>query len=399
MRENAFIERGGDTVVMERLHEWLNRFGHTAVIDIESKEDPRRFDLVHLFNFATPKATEPLARACVEAKTPFVVTTMYEDWPMFFNQMVIKDMILRTYVKYDQTPEAWEKLSEFTKRVFPSHIQDNTYTAHYASALIPTGYHEAVSLRRDYPHTNLIEIYHCGTEVSPCSDGGEAFRKTYGVEDFILCVGRLEKRKNQLSLLKALEDSPLTVVFAMGGFTFETEYEAGCRAFKRKGRTMFVGKIPPELLASAYEAARVHVLPSWYELPGLVSIEAAARGTNIVVSDYGTIRDYVGDDAFYASPADIDDIARVVERAWQAPKNPALSERVKKFTWENATRRNIEIYEMALASNYKADDELYEIMMRTQNPGPEELTSMDEYPLLKETLGHGSRNAAQSKQS
>jgi glycosyltransferase involved in cell wall biosynthesis len=89
-------------------------------------------------------------------------------------------------------------------------------------------------------------------------------------------------------------------------------------------------------------------LPSWYELPGIVNIEAARHGTNIVVTDYGTIRDYVGEDAFYCVPDDAESIERAVVSAYNAPRNAALQRRVQQFTWKNSAKRNLEIYTMAL---------------------------------------------------
>src|SRR5262249_11519139 len=145
-----------------------------------------------------------------------------------------------------------------------------------------------------------VEIVHMGCDISADDDGGEQFRRETGLSDFVLCVGRLETRKNQLMLLKALETSELPIVLGTGGFASQPRYETACRAFRRAGRTHFIGKVEPALLKSMYSAARVHALPSWYELPGLVSLEAAACGATPVVSDFGTARDYFGSAAFYA---------------------------------------------------------------------------------------------------
>ena len=149
-------------------------------------------------------------------------------------------------------------------------------------------------------------------------------------------------------ILKALEDSDLPLVLATGGFTYQADYEALCRAFKRKGKTVFLPKIEPDLLASAFAASRLHVLPSFFELPGLVSLEAAKYGTNVVVSDYGTIRDYLGEDAIYCHPQSPESIFQAIQEGWDRPHSDRLQKRVEKFTWRSATERYIEIYSQVL---------------------------------------------------
>jgi tetratricopeptide (TPR) repeat protein len=174
------------------------------------------------------------------------------------------------------------------------------------------------------------------------------FERAYGVKDFVLCVGRLESRKNQLMLLKALEESELTVVLAAGGFSYQPEYEGAVRSFKRKGKTLILDRLSPEMLSSAYAAARVHVLPSWYELPGLVSLEAAAHGKNIVVTRTGTTTDYVGDKAFYCLPGSEDSISSAVMAAYYAPAKAGLVDMARRYTWEKAVECTVEAYERIL---------------------------------------------------
>ena len=348
MRPNALSQRGGDTVVMERISEGLRSFGHEVVLDLEDKIDPRAFDLVHLYNFATPEVTEKQAKRAVEANVPFVVTTMYEDWPFFFSPMVETFLPLEKYVHDGQKPNSWNELWSNRERIPPAERQDNSYTAFHAEALIGTGNTETAALKRDYPHSKLITDYRCGCEVKNDKADPTLFRNFSGLTNFVLCVGRLEWRKNQLMVLKALEESELPVIFATGGFTYQADYEALCRAFKRKGRTIFLPKIEADLLASAFAASTVHVLPSFFELPGLVNIEAAKYGTNVVVSDYGTIRDYLGDDAIYCQPDSPESILAAINEGWNRPHSDKLQKRVEQYTWKAATERYLEIYSQVL---------------------------------------------------
>ncbi|MCC6932326.1 MAG: glycosyltransferase [Deltaproteobacteria bacterium] len=351
-RSNAISQRGGDTVVMEETAKNLRLLGLEVEIDVECKKDPRDYDLVHLHNFATPEITKAHAEFCAQHGVPFVVTTMYEDLPIFYNQMNGLFRILEQYIKMGQPKERWPEFIAIMKQATPSGSWVNTYTAGQAAALIASGSREKETLLRDYPQAKYVDTYRLGCEVSEFMDDGSLFVKETGIKDFVLCVGRLETRKNQLMLIKALEESDLTLVFATGGFTYQPDYEAACRNFKRKGRTHFLGRLPADVLASAYSAARVHALPSWYELPGIVSMEAARRNTNLVVSDRGTVRDYFGDWAYYCAPDDAESILRAVNQAYSSQVKPELAASVADCTWLNAAKQVLKIYERALGKSF-----------------------------------------------
>jgi glycosyltransferase involved in cell wall biosynthesis len=103
-------------------------------------------------------------------------------------------------------------------------------------------------------------------------------------------------------------------------------------------------------LASAYAAARIHVLPSWYELPGLVSLEAAAAGTRVATTDWGTAPDYFGDKAWYLPPDDPVRMREVLLAAMDSAPKPGLREHVlENFSWDRTARAAMDAYRRALA--------------------------------------------------
>ncbi|MBN8550839.1 MAG: glycosyltransferase, partial [Deltaproteobacteria bacterium] len=349
MRPNALMQRGGDTVVMERLAAGLRARGIDVCVDVDGKANPRDYDIVHLFNFALPDHTKSLAVRAYEAGTPYVVTTLYEEVSRFYNQSNAVAASLVEYVKGGQNRSWWA-----TNKVDPASVPasgtfDNRWTAEHAAALFTNGAQESKAIRRDYPEaSSLIEIK-LGHEVGATGDV-ESFERAYGVKDFVLSVGRFESRKNQLMLLKALEDSDVTVVLCGGGFTYQPEYDRAVRNFKRQGKTIVLDRISPQMLSSAYCAAKVHALPSWYELPGLVSLEAAHHGCNVVVADSGTTPDYFGDLAFYCDPGQEKSIFNAVMAAYFSPLQNGLRERAMSYTWEQTTTQTITAYQSIMAS-------------------------------------------------
>jgi glycosyltransferase involved in cell wall biosynthesis len=166
--------------------------------------------------------------------------------------------------------------------------------------------------------------------------------------DGVLCVGRIEPRKNQLALIRALHGTGIRLTLVGGPGRFAAGYARRCQ--RQAGPNVhFAGYQPPAALPAFYQAAKVHACVSWYETPGLASLEAAACGCAIVVSPGGCTREYFGTDAFYCQPDDPQSIRSAVLRALESEPPPELTDRVRRdFTWELAAERTLEGYYLAL---------------------------------------------------
>jgi glycosyltransferase involved in cell wall biosynthesis len=104
------------------------------------------------------------------------------------------------------------------------------------------------------------------------------------------------------------------------------------------------------LLASAYAAARVFALPSWFETPGLSALEAALAGTPIVITPFGSTREYFGDRALYAHPGKLGEIAEAVERQWSQGRDPRLASFVAShYLWPRVAQETAEVYDQVAA--------------------------------------------------
>lgn len=346
-RESAFELRGGDTMVMERYKAGLEKAGWSVTIDVKGTEDPANYDIVHLFNFVLPQMVKQYGERAKARNVPFVVTTLLEDIPSFRNQSLAVANTMVNYVATGQNKE-WLKANwPDTGRIVQSAPFDNTWAVANAAALFTNGPSESATLTAYYGDLNNLCELKLGYD-QPQSASPELFVKQFGVKDFILCVGRVESRKNQLMLLKALEDLDLPVVIAGGGFSYQPDYEQAVLNFKRRGQTLVTPRLSPEMLASAYAAARVHALPSWYELPGLVSLEAAYLGCNVVAADRGTARDYLGDSAIYCDPDNEVSIRNAILAAYYMPQRQEVPANIRELTWEKAIDGLVSAYESVL---------------------------------------------------
>ena len=111
----------------------------------------------------------------------------------------------------------------------------------------------------------------------------------------------------------------------------------------------FIDHIEQEELLEHYQKAKIHAMVSWFETTGLSSLEAAACGCNIVVSDKGDQRDYFKNDAFYADPGNVNSIKKELLAADKAKKSELLIHKIsEKFTWQKTAEQTFKAYKRVL---------------------------------------------------
>ena len=354
-RSTAKSHPGGDTVVMDALRRELQQLGHRVDIAL-GPADLGEYDLVQAFNFATPEITEEYARRAVAANVPLIVAAIYEDWPLFLNQSREVTEVLCDYLQNGRSEASFRAGVQRVRRLPPAKRAANEYAARHAACLLAWSESEKHRLLNDYPDCRRVEVITLGADhLSPRDVDSALFEKTYGVKDFVLCVGRLETRKNQLMLLKALEHDTIPIVFLTGGFSYQPNYVKLCRMFDRPGKTLFLDRVSDDMLAAAYRAARVLCMPSWYELPGLVALEALRFGCPVVASRWGTLPDYVPHGVEYCEPDDPDDIRGALLRSYQRRDSGDPRGLVRDFRWRESAARLVSVYEHVLRRHRPKD--------------------------------------------
>ena len=152
---------------------------------------------------------------------------------------------------------------------------------------------------------------------------------------FVLQVGRIEARKNQVAALAAAERLD-GVTLAVAGPERDKSLAARLRA---SPSARVLGRVDQPTLELLYEHAAAVVVPSLYEGFGLPVLEAMSRGKVVVAAPTSSLPEVGGDAVLYADPADPDAFAKALQRALsdkalRSKLVGAARTRASQFTWE-----------------------------------------------------------------
>ncbi|MEG0916294.1 MAG: glycosyltransferase [Myroides sp.] len=181
-----------------------------------------------------------------------------------------------------------------------------------------------------------------------------SFKEFYNIKQpFVLQVGRIDKNKNQISVIKALKELNIPIVFIGGAYLNEMEYYEACK--KELGPKMVMTdwiSHESELLLSAFKEAKVLVLPSIYETFGNVLVEAGVSGANIACSETLPINEYpISKFWTKFNPLKHQSIKDAVLKEYNSPCNHEMKEEfILTFSWETVIRQYVVIYNRLLTS-------------------------------------------------
>lgn len=92
----------------------------------------------------------------------------------------------------------------------------------------------------------------------------------------------------------------------------------------------YIGFLSEEKLLEYYSRAKVFALPSTYEGVGMVALEAARYGCDIVLTKNGGPKEYFNNKAFLVDPHNVDSIGLNIIKALESKdRQPSLSEYIK----------------------------------------------------------------------
>ncbi|MCK5084813.1 MAG: glycosyltransferase family 4 protein [Candidatus Pacebacteria bacterium] len=177
----------------------------------------------------------------------------------------------------------------------------------------------------------------------------------------ILFIGRLEKRKNLVNLIKAFElfkkhspnpfcqrgDSNYKLILAgKEGFGFE-EIKKAIYKSQYKSDIILKGYVSEREKEELYKNTNIFILPSFYEGFGLPILEAMSYGVPIVCSNASSLPEIAGDAALLIDSNNIQDISNAIEKIIcdENLRNEMTKkgfENVEKFSWEKCVEETLD---------------------------------------------------------
>jgi glycosyltransferase involved in cell wall biosynthesis len=173
---------------------------------------------------------------------------------------------------------------------------------------------------------------------------------------FILTVGDLQPRKNQIGLIRAYESLmlanpslPHKLVIVGQKTWFSSHIVDAATNSKVADRIQFTDFVNDDELVQLYNACDLMVFPSFYEGFGLPILEAMACGRAVACSNTSAMPEVANAAAILFNPYSSEDIARamhdvLVDAELRGRMERLGQQRASLFTWERTARRTLEIY-------------------------------------------------------
>jgi glycosyltransferase involved in cell wall biosynthesis len=225
----------------------------------------------------------------------------------------------------------------------------------------------------EYSKRDLREVYGIPDEriavVHPAPDPSfasvrdlatiEALKRRLGItQRYVLCVGRVNPRKNLIGVLRAFErirsqlEEPTQLVMAGPRDYRADELDGAIARSSCRTEILRVGYVGDGDLPALYSGAAVFVYPSFFEGFGLPPLEAMACGVPVVSSGVSSLPEVVGDAALTIDPSSVDEIAAAMLRVLTDPDLRAAlidkgRQRADRFSWSTAAERTREVYRQA----------------------------------------------------
>lgn len=346
-RSTIFSVPGGDTVQMEFTAKELRNLGvEVDLLTFDKEIDYAQYDLLHFFNITRPAA---ILAHTTNSNLPYVVSTIFVQYDFYkilapFSKMGVASRIfgldgieyLKTVMKHflnkeklDYLPFLWKGQQKSIKQVLTG-----------AAAVLPNSQSELNRVVKEYGVQVYSQIIPNGIDLEKFGN----YNNTQRIDNQLICVGQIEPRKNQLNLIKAIENLDVTLKIIGNPAPNHQNYYAKCKKLASK-KVEFVPRVSQEKLVPFYLSSSIHVLPSWFETTGLSSLEAAYLGCKLVVSPNGDTFDYFGDLANYCSPSSVPSIHQAIVSSMKREYSGDLKKRIEnEFNWKQTAKLTLECY-------------------------------------------------------
>lgn len=168
-------------------------------------------------------------------------------------------------------------------------------------------------------------------------------------------VGNIIKIKGHEDLIKAIsllpEEFNDVSLYVVGSGHLRPKLEKLTRQLNISDRVFFVGVKPHSEIVKWMNIADLFVLPSLKEGASVVTLEALACGIPVIGTKVGIVPEVINSEnyGFTCNINNPDELSKVIQKGFAKDWNKEkIAEYGKRFTWERATDKIVEIYSKLL---------------------------------------------------
>lgn len=358
-------QAGGPTIRLQRTAAAMRQLGMEVDISLEDQPDVRGYDIIHVFNVWTPNEALSLLRHIRDSGKPIVFSPIYMPldetmWASFVIPKIFSNE-KEADCERDLTDLAtgtlsWHGISRHSGISPMSDWSENLQAmSRLADHLIFLSEYECRKFQNHAGHLTPSSIVHNGVDFHQFKHADpNLFRNKYQLNRYILCVGRIETRKNQAMLARAVRD--LNIDLVLIGRQVDQDYKDVVSS--QNSRILYIDHIDnkSQLFTSAYAGAECFALPSWIEGAPLVALEAAAAGCPLILSNRSGEIEYFGGFAEYCDPASINSIREAIKNtlALDSDKRQIIAGCLRKliqskWTWIATAQATLNSYKVTLS--------------------------------------------------
>lgn len=162
--------------------------------------------------------------------------------------------------------------------------------------------------------------------------------------------GRIEFAKNQINLVEAMRAKQDIPIVFLGYWDENARYYKRMKsAAERRGNVHFIKNVPHDEVYSFYYYAKTHVLLSFRESPGFVSLEALSQKCPIVIPDtrFLPVDTYFGDNAS-VEVVNLFDKQSIIDGVLKSYNKPHVNVDLSRFSWLEVAKSTYTVYDEVL---------------------------------------------------
>lgn len=355
---------GGDLVQIQNTADELRKLGVEVDISTNVKHDFFPYDLIHIFQLDWTEDNYFYAKKAKKLNKPIVLSpihhnigevTKFDDSYVFdfrriskiiFKNQFYRDTLKNIYRSLLAPKRIWFVLLS----VFIGLKNMHKYVLEVSDFVFVQTELEKNDLEKTYG-VKLKNWRIISNGVGDQFLNKSNFKNPFNFNDYIISVGRIEPRKNQLKIIEAvtkfreLSKKDIQLVFIgktnrINHFEYTYKFE---KLLKNNDWIHHIEKVPYEKIPNYFAFSKVCVSASWFETTGLTLLDALFCGTNAVASG-DRAKEILGDLVSYCSPDNIDSIVSAINEQYYAKRVHLPENMRREFTWKNTAKKTLIAY-------------------------------------------------------